>query len=191
MDGDGGGANDLQILLAKEEIRSVMYRYARGVDRRDYDLVRDAYHADAHDDHGGYRGGVDGLIEWISRRHEVIEQSMHVIAQTHIEFLAADVAVAESYNVSVQRYPAEAEETIRAWVGDTEVRTDERLRVVIYARYSDRFEKRAGAWRIARRVVVIEEVDSRLVTVRTGPPVSVEQVRGPEDAIYALLRDRP
>lgn len=178
----------MQQLLSKEEIRSVMYRYARGVDRRDYDLVRSAYHADAHDDHGTYRGDVDGLVAWISRRHAVIEQSMHVIGQTHIDFLSDEVAVAESYNVSVQRYPAEAEETIKAWVGDTEVRADERLRVVIYARYTDRFEKRDGDWRIARRVVVIEEVDARLVGVRTGPPVSAEQVRGPEDPIYVLLR---
>lgn len=180
--------NELQMLRDKDEIRSAMYRYARGVDRRDYDLVRDAYHPDAHDNHGGYQGGVDGLIEWISRRHAVIEQSMHVIAQTHIDFLSDDVALAESYNVSVQRYPAAAEETIRTWVGDRAVADDERLRAVIYARYIDRFEKREGEWRIARRIVVIEEVTAEIVGVRQRPPSSIEPIRGDGDAVYRLLR---
>jgi hypothetical protein len=178
----------LRRLWDKEEIRSAMYRYARGVDRRDYDLVRSAYHPDAYDDHGNYKGDVDGLIEWISRRHAVIEQSMHIIGHTHVEFLSDDVAIAESYVVCPQRYPAEAGETIMAWVGDVELSPDQRLRVVMYSRMNDRFERRQGEWRIARRIVVIEEVDARIVTTRSGPQISVEAVRGPADAIYELLR---
>jgi hypothetical protein len=53
---------------------------------------------------------------------------------------------------------------------------------------NDRFERRQGEWRIARRIVVIEEVDARIVTTRSGPQISVESVRGPADAIYELLR---
>lgn len=179
---------DKQRLCDKDEILSTLYRYVRGVDRRDYELVRGAYHADAVDDHGGYQGDVDGLIEWISRRHAVIEQSMHVVGQSLIDFLSVDVAVVESYCVCVQRYPAEAEETIRAWVGDAAVGPDQRLRVVMFSRYNDRFEKRDGTWRIARRVVVVEDVDSQLVEVRRASAVSREQVRGPADVIYELLR---
>ncbi|WP_162795041.1 nuclear transport factor 2 family protein [Nonomuraea lactucae] len=178
----------LRILLDKEQIRSVMHRYARGVDRRDYDLVRSAYHPDAYDDHGAYQGGVDGLVEWISRRHALIEQSMHLLGQTQIDFLAEDVAVAETYDLSVQCYPAEAEETIHAWVGDIDVPAHQQLRVVMYARFNDRFEKRRCEWKIAHRIVVIEVVDATLVDRRTGPPISVEPVRGPEDALYSLMR---
>lgn len=183
-----GGAKQLKILWDKEEIRSAIYRYARGVDRRDYDLVRSVYHPDAYDDHGSYKGDIDGLIAWLSRRHAVIEQSMHLICQTHIDFLASDVAIAENYVIVSQRYPAEAKETIQAWVGDKIVGLQERLTVVMYARMNDRFEKRHGAWRIARRVVVIEEVDAKIIEVRKGPPISVEQVRGLGDTIYDLLR---
>ncbi|MEY3566868.1 MAG: hypothetical protein RLZ19_882, partial [Actinomycetota bacterium] len=43
-------------VVAREHIRDVVYRYARGVDRRDFDLVRSCYHPDATDDHGPFTG---------------------------------------------------------------------------------------------------------------------------------------
>ncbi|MCJ7436647.1 MAG: nuclear transport factor 2 family protein, partial [Acidimicrobiia bacterium] len=55
----------LQDLAAQQEIRDVLIRYTRGIDRMDADLVRSTYHPDAHDDHGAYQGGVDGFIEWV------------------------------------------------------------------------------------------------------------------------------
>lgn len=179
---------ELQTLWDKEEIRSAMYRYARGVDRRDYDLVRSVYHSDAYDDHGSYKGNVDGLIDWLSRRHVFIEQSMHIICHTHIDFLADEIAVAENYVIVPQRYPSTAQETIRAWVGDKAVGIDERLKVIMYVRMIDRFEKRGGQWKIARRAVVVEDVDAKLIKVSNESPVSMEQIRGPGDAIYTFLR---
>jgi SnoaL-like domain len=179
---------DSQRLLDKEAIRETMCRYARGVDRRDYDLVRSVYHPDAFDDHGTYKGGVDGLIEWIARRHATIEQSMHTLCNSTIEFLSDDVAVSETYLITTQRYPAEAKETIQAWVGDMKVGANERLSVTMYARMIDRFERRAGEWKVAKRTVIIERTDSKLVPVREAAPISVEHVRGPGDALYEFLR---
>jgi hypothetical protein len=46
--------NDVAILLAERDIRGVLARYCRGIDRGDYDLVRD-YHSDAIDEHGDVR----------------------------------------------------------------------------------------------------------------------------------------
>ena len=178
----------LQQLADKDAIRDAMFRYARGVDRLDPELIRSVYHPDAHDDHGSYKGDVDGLIDWIMRRHASIDQSMHIIANMLIEFLSTDVAVMESYVIVPQSYPAEARETIRAWVGEAELDAGERLAVVMYARMIDRFERRAGEWKIARRVVVIEEVDAKRIPVRTGPPVSVQHVRGSGDALYEMLK---
>ena len=40
-------ANDVQYLLDRTEIKDVLYRYARGIDRRDFALVADCYTADA------------------------------------------------------------------------------------------------------------------------------------------------
>ena len=58
----GGNLDDkLQRLIDKDEIRDLISRYARGVDRADWDLVRDTYHPDATDDHGDYKGEWEGL----------------------------------------------------------------------------------------------------------------------------------
>ena len=60
---------DLETLLAKQEIGDVIYRYARGIDRLDFDLVRSCYHPDAVDDHGAFKGNVDEFIEMLSLIH--------------------------------------------------------------------------------------------------------------------------
>ena len=46
----------------RREIEDCLLRYVRGVDRKNWELVRAAYHPDAHDDHGNYQGGIDGFI---------------------------------------------------------------------------------------------------------------------------------
>ena len=46
-------------LLDKQEIEEVVLRYCRGIDRRDFDLVRSCYHPDARDRHGSFDGTVD------------------------------------------------------------------------------------------------------------------------------------
>jgi len=155
---DQSAADSLKKLLDKEEIKDTLLTYCRGVDRRDWDLVRAAYHADAYDDHGGYKGNVAGFLEWLERRHHTIEQSMHFIGNCKIDFLSADVAVAETYCVAYQRYGQEAIETIKLWLGDEPVQAGMKVVVELVCRYIDRMERRQGSWKIAERVVAIEEV---------------------------------
>ena len=50
----------------RAEIREAMMRYARGMDRRDRELLRSAYHDGAVDDHVGFIGEVDDFIDWRS-----------------------------------------------------------------------------------------------------------------------------
>ena len=54
---------DLETLIAKQEITDVVYAYARGIDRLDFELVRSCYPPDAYDDHGAFKGNVDDFIE--------------------------------------------------------------------------------------------------------------------------------
>ena len=56
----------LRRLLDEEAIKKVHLRYCRGIDRRDWELLRSCYHPDALDDHGDYVGGVDGFIKFCS-----------------------------------------------------------------------------------------------------------------------------
>ncbi|WP_422368724.1 hypothetical protein [Pelagibius sp.] len=50
----------LAALKAERKIQRVFSRYIRGCDRRDYDLVWEARHDDAYDDHGPYKGEPEG-----------------------------------------------------------------------------------------------------------------------------------
>ena len=56
---------ELQELLDQRAIRDVVLRYCRGIDRLDLELVRDCYHPDATDDHGGFVGDRDEYVEWV------------------------------------------------------------------------------------------------------------------------------
>ncbi|GAB2632763.1 nuclear transport factor 2 family protein [Prescottella soli] len=130
-------------LIDKQEITEVLYRYARAVDRKDFDRVADCYFPDAIDNHGGYIGTVDGLIEDMKSRHATIDSSLHYITNVLIE-LDGDTANVESYCLCYLRQaparPGEAQS-----------------RATIKCRYVDRFERRDGQWRIADRIVVFDE----------------------------------
>lgn len=122
------------------EVRDVILRCAQGVDRKDWDAVRACYHPDAYDEHGSYRGDVDGLIEDMQRRHAAAVVSSHAIANIVVD-VAGDVAVADSYCLA---YLLTRDGTS---VTELDVR----------CRYVDRFERRPGTgWRIAHRTVVFD-----------------------------------
>lgn len=54
-------------------------------------------------------------------------------------------------------------------------------------RYVDRFERREGEWRIARRTVVMEEVKVSAEPLRLRPGYAVAR-RDPADALWEALR---
>jgi hypothetical protein len=140
----------LQRLIARAEIQDMLCRYARGVDRGDWDLVRSTYHDDAWDEHGDYRGGIDGLIQWLDARFAGVDNSMHFLGNCLIEFATPDLALVETYFVSRRLRPPTVDESARVGARDMFARE-------AWGRYVDRFERRAdGAWRVAHRTVVIE-----------------------------------
>ena len=49
----------------KQEIRDVLMRYGRGVDRLDEDLLRSCYHDDSFDDHGHWKGNGQDFAAFI------------------------------------------------------------------------------------------------------------------------------
>lgn len=140
----------------RQEIEQCLLRYARGVDRRNWDLVRAAYHADAHDDHGNYKGGIDGFIESLIRRHAAIEQSMHVVSNVTIEFAGEDSALVESYFITHQRLSPAAGEARLAYLRGAAIGAEEAVETEVIGRYVDHMTRRGGAWRIQRRTVVFE-----------------------------------
>jgi hypothetical protein len=136
-------AATLEWVADRAAIYDVLVRYCRGVDRRDEVLIRTAYHNDASDDHGAYRGGVDGLIEYIQKEvHSRFRTTMHKLGQALIE-VDGDVAHSETYAICHHI--------------QTEQGAD-RADVVAGIRFLDRFERRKGIWRIAEREIRYEWV---------------------------------
>jgi hypothetical protein len=183
---DSVTTDGLKQLLNKERIKDTLVSYCRGVDRCEWDLVRAAYHEDAYDDHGGYKGNVDGFIEWLERRHQTIEQSMHFIGNCKIDFLSDNVAVAETYCVAYQRYGHEALETIKLWLGDEPLQEGKKVVVELLCRYIDRMECRQGVWKIANRIVAIEDVKAAQQVDRLQPIWALAK-RDRSDALWQML----
>jgi hypothetical protein len=177
--GPGSSADDnpsphdrLLRLADQQDIRDVVYRYCRGIDRRDFDLVRRCYHPDATDDHGEFRGEVDEFIAYVQRTIVRFERTLHFIGNMLID-VTADTARVESYAVAYHRLPASGGRPARDFVTGF--------------RYVDDFERRAGEWRIAARVVAAEW--SRLDPVGAGawvpPPTATIGRPDEHDVVFA------
>ena len=123
-------------LADREAIRDVLYRYSRGIDRCDMDMLRSAYWPDAIDNHTGFVGDTEEFIAWAQPKLEAMEQNIHMIGNILIR-LDGDKANVESYLWSVSVVAAET-----------------RRATFVCGRYLDRFERRNDEWRIAHRLVV-------------------------------------
>lgn len=133
----------------RQEIQDCLLRYVRGVDRKNWEQVRSAYHADAYDDHGNYKGGIDGFIDSVRNRHATIEQSMHVVGNMLIEFAGPDSALMEAYFICYQRLSPEAGDARLAYLGGAPIGSDQAVETEIVGRYVDRMTRKDGAWRTA------------------------------------------
>jgi hypothetical protein len=140
----------------RREIEDLLRSYVRGVDRKNWDQVRAAYHPDAHDDHGNYKGDIDGFIESLVLRHATVETSMHVISNVTIEFAGPDSALVETYFITHQRISPAAGDARLAYLRGAPFRPDEAVETEVVGRYVDHMTRRDGAWRIQRRTVVFE-----------------------------------
>ena len=49
---------------SREAIRDCLYRYCRGIDRRDADILRTAYWPDANDTHLSFKCNIEEFIAW-------------------------------------------------------------------------------------------------------------------------------
>lgn len=179
--------NFLLQLQAEYEIKQKLMLYCRGVDRRDFELVRSVYHSDAMDYHGPYNGNIDGLIEWMTRRHEGVAQSMHLIANCLIEWVSEDIALVETYCVTYQKLKR-IENSSTSDVGLTVGGVGQQTQV--RCRYLDRFERRNGEWKIGKRVVAYESLLLEESSEESPFSTSMQlATRGKDDPLYDLLNN--
>jgi hypothetical protein len=126
-------------LADREAIRECLYRYSRGVDRLDADMLRSAYWPEATDKHLEFRGNTEEFIAWAFPVMGAMDQTMHMIGNVLIT-VHGDTADVESYFYGYHRVTIE------------EKKSD----VIGAGRYLDRFEKRGDEWRIIERLVVTD-----------------------------------
>jgi predicted dinucleotide-binding enzyme len=143
-------------LADRAEINHLIVRYCRGVDRSDYDAIRETYHPDATDDHGAYVGDREGLIDYIRDRHVGIPFSMHAIQNQLIEFTDLDTAVAETYVTTFQTYPPGSEESLAVLSGGVVTDASKTAHFLLGGRYVDVITRRDGVWRFQDRRAVYD-----------------------------------
>lgn len=148
----------LQRLFDRAAIQDVLRRYARGVDRGDWALLRSTYHLDAYDDHVEYKGDINGLVAWLEKRFADVDNSQHFLGNCLVEFAGPDVALVETYFASRRLCPQVDGEREAAEPSDAICRQ-------AWGRYVDRFERRNHQWRVAHRTVV---VDARFTSLVKG-----------------------
>lgn len=130
--------NDLDLLLAERAITRVLNRYAQGVDRRDFEQIRDCYWPDAHDSHGSFQGDRDAYVAWLVRVMPNVATSTHQYTNVLIDAdPAAVTAESEAYCLNVNVFP-------------------DGKQLHHGLRYLDTWQRRDGQWRIFRRTVVTD-----------------------------------
>jgi hypothetical protein len=139
--------SDVQLLLAEREVKNVVLRYCRGVDRMDLALVRSCYHPDAQDHHGDFAGGVDEALGWVWDVLATYSSTVHLVANMLVEIDpgAPGLARCESYGMALHFDGGEGGRRGQAmgfrWIDDLERRPS-----------SDG----ALQWRFSRRVATTE-----------------------------------
>jgi hypothetical protein len=153
-------------LIARAEIHDATLRYCRGIDRFLPGLVRSSHHPDGYDDYGLFRGTIEEFIGFI---FPLLERSYvrtsHILHNQLIEFRSADLALVETYMMTVQ---------IKATAAGEQ-------QVTAFGRYLDRFELRDGRWAIARRICVTDTARTDDIPAWQGASKFADMYRGARD----------
>jgi hypothetical protein len=157
----------------RHDIHEVVLRYARGIDRLDFDLVRAAYHPDGIDHHTGFEGTIDEYLAWVEPKLRArTGGTMHVLAN-HLVELYGDVAISETYGTSVH------------WGEPAE---DPRANFTSGVRFVDHLTYRDGRWAIQERWAVREWTRSEVGAFMTKEGAGPTGSRDEDDPLRRLQR---
>jgi hypothetical protein len=177
---------DLQRLADRSAIQDCVHRYARGIDRRNWDFLASAFHPGAMLHQGDFKGTIEEMLANVAARHAGIEQSAHLLTNILIEFDSDDGAVVETYYLAYLRN-AHLPAVVRTDLLGTDAGEGGKVDMRSLGRYIDRFERRDGQWRIAKRVCIAETLTG--AAVPDSNPLSTNWAmasRDPDDALWAM-----
>lgn len=167
---------DLQAMVDKHKITELVYAYCKAADRCDTELMRTLYHEDAIDEHGIFFSG--NAMDFVDKLPE-IEAPMkilhHNITTINIK-LDGDYAEGEIYMIAMHSGEVEGKQ----------------FDLLVGGRYFDKYEKRAGVWKMSHRAIVADWVhfDEPSKIVMDHPMIEGALIgkRGPEDPSYKFFR---
>lgn len=158
----------LEHLEAREAVREALLAIARGTDRFDGALLASVIHADAELDMGGKMMTGAAFAAALKPPAASRPGRMHIVSNQRID-VSGDRASTESYLVSCQDVEIDGVRKTRIRAG----------------RYIDRFERRAGVWKLARRTLIDEW--SRVDVVGEATAITGESGRPfPDDFSYRI-----
>jgi hypothetical protein len=160
--------SSLQQLLDKQAITELCYRYMRGLDRLDRDLLMSVFHADGWCEYGFINCDPAAFIDYALEALSSHSANQHFVGNILID-LDGDQAFGEVYFNAYHKVPSET--------GFDDI--------IIAGRYLDRYERRDNQWRFAYRS---ERVDwSRTqATADSYFELATDGLRGGrrDDAVY-------
>jgi hypothetical protein len=155
------------------EIRRVLARYCRGLDRLDEKLVESVFWPAGGPQvycDGVFKGTAQGWISCAFERGRSDLSTAHMLHQSLIE-IDGDVAEVETYFTLRYVYNEDDGVTI----------------MVVVGRYADVFEKRADIWKIAHRAIILDaprHFDRQSAPTATARPIG----RRDDDPSFQLRR---
>ena len=129
----------LQRLQDMQEIRDLLFKYCRAVDRKDLAKLEALYHEDAVDDHGGHSAGP--VSEYLKKLPAIVDSMIATSHQimNHYIVVDGDYAEGEAYCIAYHLTKDEHGKDIEVIVG---------------GRYLDIYERRKGVWKFKYRQIV-------------------------------------
>ena len=161
---------------ARQQITDVLFRYARGWDRLDEETLRSCFFSDSTHQHGAFKGLSADFVTGGLKVVRNLKSCSHLITNVSIDVVGAK-AVSECYFLSHHRRNKKTGEGEEDWF--------------LKGRYLDRFENRAGVWKIAHRRGVhdfartFDPADTSLDTA----PAEQLSLHSTQDPLYAMLAE--
>lgn len=149
--------DDIRDIVDRNKIQSVIYQYCRAIDRVDTELWKDVYWPNAIHNHGAFDGGAWDFIDFAAPQvAKYFAATQHNITNISYE-IRGDIAHTESYLIALHRIAGNIEVATQVFgleYARAHKDTAEFHDHILIARYLDRFERRDGRWRIAKRTAV-------------------------------------
>lgn len=141
----------------REAIRDIITAYAHAIDRRRWDIMQNLFHDDAEFAFGTLVGDWKSFVEQAQAVIDPCVATQHQLGQIMFGFEGDTICHTETYMTAMHTIPAGYP------MPEIFPPKDEIYSAVIAGRYVDRFEKRSGEWRIAKRTGLYDWREFRVV----------------------------